>query len=86
MLYWMQHSWAQDYEDTWKLHENGSYLTASFMNPEGVKKAIEGDKDAISTTDEEFDKTSEWLKDYSNKIEEEKAKLVLRRRKRRPIK
>lgn len=85
MLAWMQQSWAEDYQDQWKLLENSSYLSASFMNPEGVRKAMNQDSDTVSSTDEEFEETSRMIKEYSNKTEEEKAKLSLRRRKRRKI-
>jgi hypothetical protein len=85
MLAWMQHSWAEDYQDEWKLLENNSYLTASFMNPEGVKAAMGAGTENVSADDEEFEQASKMVKEYSDKVEEENAKLILRKRKRKKI-
>lgn len=83
MLAWMQHSWAEDRQDNWKLLENNSYLTASFMNPEGVKVAMGEGNETISSSDEEFELASLRVLEESNKIEEEKAKEIPRRRRRK---
>lgn len=82
MLAWMQHSLAEDYREKEKISENNSYLTASFMNPEGVKAALGSDSETSSSSDEEFEEASKMIRNYSDKIEEEKAKLIPRRRKR----
>lgn len=81
----MQHSWAEDYQDNWKLLENNSYLTASFMNPEGVKQAMGNGSQTMGSTDEEFEKASQFVKEMSDNIEKEKSKLSSRRRRRRKI-
>lgn len=83
MLAWMQHSWNEDYADEWKLLENNSYLTASFMNPEGVQAALGKGNEVITTSDEEFEQTSNMLKEYSEQLEVEKAKLNKRRKRRK---
>lgn len=83
MLAWMQHSWAEDYQDMWKLLENNSYLTASFMNPEGVKQAMGSDSQTMVSSDEEFEASSRLVREISEKIEKEKVKLTPRRRRRK---
>lgn len=85
MLAWMQHSWAEDYQDSWKLLENNSYLTASFMNPEGVKQAMGSDSETMVSSDEDFEASSRLVKEMSDEIERERARLTPRRRKRKKI-
>lgn len=85
MLAWMQHSWAEDYQDQWKLLENNSYLTASFMNPEGVKQAMGKDTETMVSSDEEFEASSRYVKEMSEQIERERIKLTPRRRRRKKI-
>lgn len=81
MLAWMQHSWAEDYQDSWKLLENNSYLTASFMNPEGVKQAMGSGTETMSSSDEEFEEASRMIREMSENIEKNKP----RKRKRKQI-
>ena len=83
MLAWMQYSWAEDYQDDWKLLENNSYLTASFMNPEGVKQAIGGGAQTMSSSDEEFEAASRFVREMGEKADQEKSQLKPRRRRRK---
>jgi hypothetical protein len=85
MLAWMQHSWAEDYQDSWKLLENNSYLTASFMNPEGVKEAMGKDSTTMVSSDEEFEASSQFVREMSEEIEKEKARQSPHKRKRKKI-
>lgn len=84
MLAWMQYSWAEDYQDSWKLLENNSYLTASFMNPEGVKQAMGSGSQTISSTDEEFETASRLIRE-SSENEKPSSNLSPRRRRRKKI-
>jgi hypothetical protein len=78
MLAWAKYSWSEDYADEWKLLENNSYLTASFMNPEGVQKAMGAGSETYGATDAEFEATSRMLQEASRREQE----LQPRRRRR----
>lgn len=79
----MQHSWAEDYNDEWKLLENNSYLTGSFINPEAVKQVLGKDGQTSVSTEEEFEETFKMVSEISRQIEEDKLKLYPRKRKRK---
>lgn len=79
----MQYHWNEDHNEAWKLLEQNAYLTASFMNPEGVKKAMGTDADQHASSDEEFEKTLQQITEYNQELDKEKAKLSLRKRKRK---
>lgn len=79
MLAWMQYSWAEDYQDNWKLLENNSYLTASFMNPEGVKKAMGSDSQTMASSDEEFEAASRFIEE----LDKPTPQLIKKRRRKK---
>lgn len=76
------HHWMEDQNEAIELSKYHGYLIGSFTNPEAVRKMMEGN--TVETTDEEFEKTSQMVRDASlaEKAKETKSK---KRRKRKKI-
>jgi len=58
---WMFHQWVGDQIDDAELAKNHAYLLASFDHPEEVKKLM-GDGDVHMSTDEEFEESSQMVR------------------------
>lgn len=81
---WMFQNWLEDQKDKSELTKNHAYLIGSFWNPEAVKKLME-DGSTFHSTEEEFDESSELVRNNFtlnniNNLEQSK------KRKRRTIK
>lgn len=81
---WMFENWLADQNDDAELAKNHAYLLASFSHPEAVQKLLGNDGNTHQSTDEEFEETS-------NMVKETNMKALMqtngqRRRKRRIIK
>ena len=79
---WMFENWLADQNDDAELAKNHAYLLASFSHPEAVQKLL-GDNNSHESTDEEFEETSQMVKEINMKAD---AETIGRRRKRRVLK
>lgn len=61
---WMFQNWLADQNDRNELAKNHAYLLGSFWNPEAVKNLMDDGNTHVST-DEEFEETSKWVKEYN---------------------
>lgn len=59
--FWMYENWLADQNDDAELAKNHAYLVASFWNPEAVKQIL-GDNGVHESTDDEFEETSQMVK------------------------
>lgn len=79
---WMFQNWLADQNDKGELAKNHAYLLGSFWNPEAVKQLMK-EGNVHESTDEEFDETSKWVKEFNaQSIQMEGG----RKRKRRTLK
>jgi hypothetical protein len=79
---WLYEQWLGDHQDDAELAKNHAYLVGSFWNPEAVKQLM--NDNVHQSTDEEFEQSSQFVKD-SIKAQEEK-KQNNKKRKRRTLK
>lgn len=79
---WMYENWIGDQIEKAELAKNHAYLLASFSHPEAVKQIV-GDGNAMHSTDEEFDETSNMVKEMNLKQTESK---FIKKRKRKILK
>tara|TARA_B110000503_G_C7069011_1_gene380051 strand:- start:608 stop:916 length:309 start_codon:yes stop_codon:yes gene_type:complete len=79
---WMYENWIADQVEKAELAKNHAYLLASFSHPEAVKQIV-GDGNSIHTTDDEFEETSNMIKEMNLKEIESKP---LKKRKRKILK
>lgn len=77
---WMFYSWIEERREEVDFYKNHAYLIGGFINPSMLSKIVNKDENVVSSTDEDFEKTLEMIKD-SNKDMENNASL--RKRKRR---
>ncbi len=75
---WMFEHWIQDKNDAAKLGSELVYLLAMFDHPDQVKQ-IKG-QGAHTSTDEEFEETTEMVKQINRVVDESKNKRTRRRR------
>jgi hypothetical protein len=76
---WMFYNWVADQTDDAELAKNHAYLLGSFWNPELVKKLTGESGTVHSSTDEEFEKSTEMVrqsKEESKKVKKRKKKKV----------
>ena len=76
---WMYENWIADQNDDAELAKNHAYLLASFSHPEAVKDLL-GENTHVSTS-EEFEETSNLVRQM---IEEENKEENSNTRRRRP--
>lgn len=61
---WMFNMWVGDQADDAELAKNHAYLLASFDHPDAVKELV-GAGDVHQSTDEEFEESSQMVRDAS---------------------
>lgn len=59
---WMFHNWIADQTDDAELAKNTAYLIGSFFNPEAVKKLTNEGNTVHTSTDEEFDRSTDIVR------------------------
>lgn len=64
---WMYSNWLADQNDDAELAKNHAYLLASFWNPEAVQQIL-GDGNTHISTDEEFEESSNIVREGSLKM------------------
>lgn len=75
---WMYENWIADQNDEAELAKNHAYLLASFSNPEAVKKIMKGND--YESTEEEFEESSEIVRQSRVKADKQTVKKTRRRR------
>jgi hypothetical protein len=81
---WMYENWLGDQNDDAELAKNHAYLVASFWNPEAVKQAL-GDGNTHMSTDEEFEESSQMVRNLNMKafqLQQAKSEVSSRRKRR----
>ena len=63
---WMYENWLEDRNEKAELAKNHAYLLASFWNPEAVKQIL-GDGNIHESNDEEFEESSNIVREFSLK-------------------
>jgi len=63
---WMFNHWVGDQNDQAELAKNHAYLLASFDHPEAVKELV-GGGDVHQSTEEEFEESSQMVREMSLK-------------------
>lgn len=58
---WMFNNWIEDQNDDVELVKNHAYLLGSFWNPEAVKKLTGEGADQYTSTDEEFEASTQLV-------------------------
>jgi hypothetical protein len=79
----MFYSWIEDKKDKNESDKNHAYLIGGFSNPAMLQKILNKDQNVVSTTEEDFEKTLEMIKDYGKDTENNAS--LKRRRKRKKI-
>jgi len=64
---WMYENWLADQNDQAELAKNHAYLLASFWNPEAVKQIL-GDGNVHVSTDDEFEESTQIVRDMNLKL------------------
>jgi hypothetical protein len=83
---WYYENWLADQNDEADLAKNHAYLLGSFWNPEAVKQLV-GDSNVHESSEEEFEESSQMVRNMNLKmLEEEQKKKAPVRRRRRQIK
>lgn len=62
--FWMYENWLADQNDDAELAKNHAYLVASFWNPEAVKQIL-GDGNVHESSDDEFEESSQMVKNLT---------------------
>lgn len=70
----MFNNWVEDQNDDVELVKNHAYLLASFDHPDAVKKLTGQSGQQHVSTDEEFEASSDMIKDAPIVVEEGKKK------------
>lgn len=82
---WMFYSWLEDRKDSQESIKDHAYMIGGFTNPEMLKKLLSDDGNNISTTDEDFEKSLEMVKQSAKDTEKEASLKKRKRRKNRNI-
>ena len=85
MKAWMFYSWAEDYNDEFRLLENQGYLIGSFINPEAVKRVMGKDGEKHVSSDAEFEETLRGIREDAIKDQKKQESQKQSRRRRRKI-
>lgn len=73
---WMYENWLEDMSYNIDLIKNHAYLTASFSNPEGVRKAIDSDKNKIVSSDESFEKSLQMVRNFGKEKPQKRRRRI----------
>ncbi len=76
----MFYNWLEDQNDEVEVAKNHAYLLGSFWNPEAVKKLTGDGSQTFTSTDEEFDKSTEMV------LNQEEVKPITKKKGKRKIK
>lgn len=86
---WMYNNWLEDQKDDVEITKNQAYLIGSFINPEAVRRALGEGQTIIKSSEEEFDESTEIVKQNNLFLENiigENNTNPIRKRKRRTLK
>lgn len=78
---WMYENWLADQNDKAELAKNVAYLLASFWNPEAVKQIL-GEGNIHASSDEEFEESSNMIKQINEQNDKILNKNVKRKKRR----
>lgn len=78
---WMYENWLADHADDAELAKNHAYLVGSFWNPEAVKQLVNGD--THQSTDEDFEESSNMVREFTLKQLQNKEKQNTGRKRRK---
>lgn len=75
------YNWLEDQNDDVELVKNHAYLLGSFWNPEAVKKLTGEGSQQYTSTDEEFEQSTQMIiDDYQTSIIPQKGKKKRKRK------
>jgi hypothetical protein len=77
---WMYENWVADQNDNIELVKNHAYLLASFDHPDAVKQILGDDGGTHKSTDEEFEQSSNMVKEINSKLSAPEQKVARRKR------
>lgn len=78
---WIFYNWIEDQNDDVELVKNHAYLLGSFSNPEAVRKLTGKDGQKYTSTDEEFEASTQLiLQDREKEVGLEKGKKKRKRK------
>lgn len=80
---WLYESWAHKQEIEMEKEKNQAILIGSFYNPEMARKMVEREKPQIQSSDEDFEKSIQFVQDSVRQQEENQNKRVSRRKRRK---
>ena len=84
---WLFHSWQQDIIDSAEADKNTAILTGSFTNPEAAKKMLNLGSSTYESSDDEFEKSLEMVKNAPIiPLIDDTVDNTVKRRKRRKLK
>jgi hypothetical protein len=66
MWVWMYQSWLQDQEETHKTYKDYALFLGSFFNSEMAQSIIKLDDPDFSASDEDFEKSTEYMLNQKN--------------------
>lgn len=78
---WMFENWLEDKKDNAEITKNHAYLIGSFINPEAVNKLL-GDGTKFESTSEDFDESTELVRNNIKLIEPEEIQKSNKRARR----
>lgn len=78
---WMYENWLADQHDSAELAKNHAYLVGSFFNPEAVKQMM-GDGNVHISSDDEFEESTQIVRDMNLKLSENLNENTKRRKRR----
>ncbi len=81
---WMYENWIADQNEEAELAKNHAYLLASFSNPEAVKQIL-GEGNTHTSTDEEFEESTQMIKQINDEMERQNQEKVIPKKKRRRL-
>ena len=81
---WLYSQWLGDHRDDAELAKNHAYLLASFSNPEAVKELVGLGNKHVSD-DQEFEESSNMVREMNMKLDLDNLKSKPNRRKRHKI-
>lgn len=77
---YLYNQWLADQRDDGELARNHALLLGSFWNPEAVDKMLNAD--VISSTDDDFDESSRWVREANLKALQQNQDGKKRKKKR----
>lgn len=78
---WMYEHWLADQNEQAELFKNHAYLLGSFWNPEAVKQLV-GEGNVHTSTDEEFEESTQMVKQINEQLTQHNSPKLKRRKRR----